>query len=431
MIEYPNKLNIIFEKLLNYNARPIIIGGFIRDYLLKIPSKDIDIEVYNISSFSELEVILQEFGNINNVGKSFGVCKLKYHDMELDFTLPRIDSKITVGHKGFDVEIDPDLNFYNATSRRDFTINAIGFDVVEKKILDPFHGMEDLKNKILRAVDEKTFIDDPLRILRAVQFCARFNLTIDKSLLKLSQNMVKNNLLKELPKDRIFQEIKKLLLKSEFPSTGFKILKKIGAHNYFIELQEIENDNYDLLLQTVDEIKQLLINNEKTNIVLILASICSYFSSGQTISFIQRLTDEKKLLSRVLVLLDNCSTIDYINSNRLKDSQLYELATKVNIEELLILKKAIYLSQDNNKYKIINIIKKRAMELNILNKKMAPLLQGKDILALQTSLKSTIKPSKEFTIILNKAYEAQMNGEFFSHSQALIWLEKYLINSFS
>jgi len=106
MIDYPNKLNNLFDKLLNLNINPIIIGGYVRDFLLKIKSKDIDIELYGISSFSKLEEILNEFGDVNSVGKSFGVCKLRVDDLDLDFSFPRIDSKIDKGHKGFEIKID-------------------------------------------------------------------------------------------------------------------------------------------------------------------------------------------------------------------------------------------------------------------------------------------------------------------------------------
>ena len=136
MIDYPKKLNIIFDKLLSNSIKPIIVGGFVRDFLLDLESKDIDIELYGINSFSKLEKILKEFGDVISVGKSFGVCKLKFNNLDLDFSLPRIDSKIDKGHKGFQIVIDSSLDFKTATSRRDFTINAIGYDVISKKILE-------------------------------------------------------------------------------------------------------------------------------------------------------------------------------------------------------------------------------------------------------------------------------------------------------
>jgi len=234
MIDYPNILDKIFDKLDKCNAKPIIIGGYIRDFLLHIDSNDIDIEVYNISTFEKLENILKEFGDVISVGKSFGVCKLSLKDISLDFTLPRIDSKIESGHSGFSVKIQKNLDFVTATSRRDFTINAIGYDVLNKRILDPFNGIDDLKSKTLKMVDADSFIEDPLRVLRAVQFCARFNLKMDKELFLLSKRMVETNMLLELPKERIHEENKKLLLKSPSPSLGFRVLKELNALKYFL-----------------------------------------------------------------------------------------------------------------------------------------------------------------------------------------------------
>ena len=425
MIDYPNKIDIIFDKLVLNGAKPIIIGGYIRDSLLGMSSKDIDIEVYNISSFSKLELILKEFGSLNSVGKSFGVCKLTYKNIDLDFTLPRVDSKTSFGHKGFEVTIDPNLDFYSAFSRRDFTINAIGFDVKEKLIIDPFNGRKDLKNKVLKIVNEKTFIDDPLRVLRAVQFCARFNLKMDSNLFKISKKMIEDNILIELSKERIFLEIHKLLLKSDKPSIGFILLKEIGALKYFTEL---DNENIFLsTLKVMDEMKKLLTNNDKTNIILMLSSVCYKFEKKQIINFIQKLTDEKRILNKVLSLVVNHKSINIIYANGLKNSELFNLATKVNIEELLLLSKAIYLSENEDiTYQAGTAIRKKAKLLNILNKKLKPLLQGRDIIKLEFSLSIKIEP-KKFSTILDEAYIAQMNGKFVSYSQALLWLKKKLI----
>ncbi|MCD6173918.1 MAG: CCA tRNA nucleotidyltransferase, partial [Sulfurimonas sp.] len=216
--EYPNYLQIIFDKLNENKIKPIIVGGYIRDYLLNISSKDIDIELYGINSFEQLEKILEEFGEVNSVGKSFGVCKLSLKNQEIDFSLPRIDNKISSGHRGFDIIINQNLDFKTASSRRDFTINAIGYDVISKKILDPFNGLSDLKNKTLKAVNIEKFIQDPLRVFRAVGFYSRFKLNIDKKLFKICKKMCDDNVLDELPQERIFNEIKKIILKSPKPS---------------------------------------------------------------------------------------------------------------------------------------------------------------------------------------------------------------------
>jgi len=414
MIHYPHNLKAIFDKLENSAIRAVIIGGFIRDSLLNISSKDIDIEVYGISSFTQLENILREFGDVNSVGKSFGVCKLKFEDYELDFSFPRVDNKIREGHRGFEVEVNPNLDFKTASRRRDFTINAIGYDVIEKEILDPYNGIDDLNNKILKAVDKGSFIEDPLRVLRAAQFCARFNLKIEESLFSLCREMVKQNMLDELPKERLYEELKKLLLMSHKPSIGFKLLKDFGT------------DIYTKNISVTDEISKQLTNNEQTNLVLMFAGLCYDYDSTETANFIHKITDEKKLLNRVLELTGKHNEIDNIYKNNMNTYSLYKLAAKVKIDELLILSRAIYSAQDSSKaYEAGTAIYKKAKELNILREKLPPLLRGEDILVYG------IEPSPEFSIILNRAYEAQINSEFNSHKMAIKWLEKYLFTDSS
>lgn len=410
MIHYPKELNPIFNTLLQQNIRPIIVGGFIRDTILGKKSKDIDIELYNLSSFEELENILKKFGTINSVGKNFGVCKLSFNDLDLDFSFPRKDNKIASGHKGFDVTIDSKLDFKIATSRRDFTINAIGYDIEKKKLLDPFNGLDDLKNKILKAVDLKTFQQDPLRVLRASQFYARFDLNIDYNLFTLCEQIVSKNLLDELPKERIFTEIEKLLLKSTKPSKGFKLLRDIKSLRYLKPINLLKDTDFDKILDSIDKIAIENIKSKNIKLILMLAILCSKFNSSQTILFITNLTNNKKILKEVLIL--NKSSFQYPYNI----SQLYKLATKVNIELFLIYQKVIHINYND---KIFCELREKAIELNILNKKIEPLLQGKDI------IKLGIKPSKEFSKILNLAYNEQLNLKIKTKKEAQEWLKKY------
>ncbi|MCX6052641.1 MAG: CCA tRNA nucleotidyltransferase [Campylobacterales bacterium] len=417
MIKYPIFLNKIFEKLHNNGAKCIIIGGFVRDSILnkKVQSKDIDIEVYNIASFDKLEEILKEFGSVNSFGKSFGVCKLSVENLDIDFTLPRIDSKTSSGHVGFDIKVESDLDYITATSRRDFTINAIGYDIQNKKIIDPFKGISDLKNRVLRAVDKNKFSDDPLRVLRAVQFCARFDLKMDEELFILCKNMIAKNVLSELPKERVFEEIKKLLLKANCPSDGFNLLKELGGLKYFSELDALQEEDWNEVLLTIDEVAKHKTTNKATNTVLMLSAVCYKFSEMATINFLSKLTNEKELLKKVLSL-----TLNTITRNQ-SHSELFRLATKVNIENLLILNRAIYINSNYELYKACDAIEKEAKKLNILDKKASPILRGRDILA------CGISASKEFSDILKTAYEAQMNEEFNSYDEAIRWLKNYLI----
>ncbi len=409
MISYPNELNIVFEKLKSLGLKPIIVGGFVRDSLLGIKSKDIDIELYGVTSFTQLKDILEEFGSVNVVGKNFGVCKLKFRDYDLDFSLPRVDSKTNSGHRGFEIHIDSNLDFKTAASRRDFTINAIGYEVAEKKLLDPFNGADDLRDKILRAVNLNSFVEDPLRVLRAAQFCARFNLEIEHSLFLTCRDMVLKHMLDELPKERIFEEVKKLLLKSQKPSIGFELLREFGTVFY--------TDNLDV----VDEIAKQLTADNQTNLVLMLAGLCYNFNQTKIEDFILKLSDERELLKRVIKLAKTSSEIDNIYKNGSDNYLLYKLATKVNIDEILILSSSIYFAKNNSKiYSAGEEIYKKAKELNILKEKFPALLSGKEL------LKFGLKPSPKFSEILNEAYEAQMHGSFKTYDEALLWLKEFL-----
>ncbi len=417
MIDYPNKLNIIFDKLLNNSIKPIIVGGFVRDFLLNLESKDIDIELYGIDSFSKLEEILEEFGDVNSVGKSFGVCKLKFDDLDLDFSFPRSDSKIDKGHKGFEIKIDSSLDFKTATSRRDFTINAIGYDIQTKEILDLFNGREDLKNRILRAVDIDKFQEDPLRVLRAVQFSSRFNLSIDNELFLTCQNMIKDSLLNELPKERIFIEIQKLLLKSSTPSCGIILLKELGAFNFFTELSNLTPDLFKQTLLSIDKMSSLKTTNDLTNTHLMLATLCYKLSLEECEKFLTRLTNDKNIHKHVLSLIKYQGSINF---NAFIDYHIYKLATKITIKEFVLFSKAI--AEPQVKIENIDRLKVRALELNVLNTEAKALLQGRDILNLG------LKPSKEFSMILDRAYEAQISGLFKTKSEAYLWLEKELLS---
>ena len=414
MIIYPNELNIIFEKLDKNNIKPMIIGGYIRDYLLNISSKDIDIELYGVSSLKKIEKILQEFGNINSVGKSFGVCKLSYENLDLDFSLPRMDSKISSGHSGFNIKIDKNLSFKTASSRRDFTMNAIGYDILNKKLLDPFSGQNDIKNKIIRAVDIEKISEDPLRVLRAVQFSSRFNFLLDNKLFDKCRLMIENRVLDELPKERIFDEIKKLLLKSIKPSIGFSLLKKLNGFLYFKELATLKNEEFEHILLSLDMLSSYEIKSEKIKLTLMLASLCYYFDTKKIEIFLRRFTNEKELIKNIVTIIENKDTLDLSN---IKDFDIYFLATKLNIEQFCIFLRGINLGKIDDK---INALIKKAKKLGILNKKADAILKGQDIINLG------IKPSKRISDILNKAYIAQISDRFNNHKNAIKWLKKEL-----
>ena len=415
MIDYPNKLNIIFEKLDKFNIKPIIVGGYIRDKLLNLDSKDIDIELYGINSLQSLETILEEFGDVNSVGKSFGVCKLQFEELEIDFSLPRTDSKISEGHRGFKITTDSSLNFKTASSRRDFTINAMGYDVKEKKFLDPFNGKNDIKSTLLKAVDILKFDEDPLRVLRAVQFASRFNFTLNQELFLKCREMIQNGVLDELPKERIFAEIQKLLLKSKKPSLGLSLLKELGFFTYFKELASLSETEFNRLLERIDYLAKLKIENRDRKLALFLTLISSDLSEEKCLAFLDLLTGKKELLSEVISMHKHQ---DVLALKSLEDYDLYRLAMFVNIESFIYFYEALHLGKG---IQTINRLRVRAKELGIFNHKAEALLKGRDLIALG------LKPSTLFSKLLNKAYEAQINSQFTSYKEAIKWLEEELL----
>lgn len=210
-------------------GRLLVVGGFVRDQLLGLPAKDYDCEVYGLP-LDTLEALLARHGHVQTVGRAFGVLRIKGHD--IDFSLPRRDSKTGDGHRGFTVEVDPNLSFPEASLRRDLTINSIGWDPLTDEYLDPHNGRADLTEGILRATSPKHFPEDPLRGLRVAQFAARFEMTVDP----LLENLCRKLDLTELPAERLYQEFHKLLLKGTRPSLGLEFLKASHQLRFFPEL---------------------------------------------------------------------------------------------------------------------------------------------------------------------------------------------------
>jgi tRNA nucleotidyltransferase (CCA-adding enzyme) len=219
----PARVEELCRACANAGGRALLVGGSVRDDLLGRPVKDLDIEVHRLD-LDTLTVILQRFGRVSEVGRSFGVLKLRVGGRELDVSLPRRDSKAGLGHKGIRAEADPHMGEREAARRRDLTVNAIAYDPLDGTYVDPFGGRDDLTRGLLRAVDRTTFTEDPLRALRAAQFVGRFGFRADPALVELCRTMP----LHELPAERIRGEVEKLLLRSPAPSLGWAFAREAG-----------------------------------------------------------------------------------------------------------------------------------------------------------------------------------------------------------
>ena len=242
-------------------GRAIAVGGHVRDRFLGRESKDWDVEVFGLD-LDELQGILARFGRVIAVGRAFGVLRLA--ELDVDFSLPRRDSKVGPGHRGFDVEADPTLDFETASRRRDLTVNSMGLDLLTEEILDPHGGRADLERGTLRAVDAATFPEDPLRGLRVAQFSARLEMRPNDELLALCRQLD----LSEVSPERILEEFRKLLLKGVRPSLGLAFLLESGLLRFFPEIEALidvpqdatwhpEGDVWTHNLMVVDEAARL------------------------------------------------------------------------------------------------------------------------------------------------------------------------------
>jgi len=232
MVELPEKVIALSEAIHDAGGRALLVGGCVRDALMGVEPKDWDLEVYNLDA-ARLREILDQFGPVNVVGEAFTVYKLGPH---LDVSIPRRERKSGRGHKAFVIEGDPSMSVAEATRRRDFTINAILQDPLTDELIDPFAGRRDIEQRVLRAVSKDTFAEDSLRVLRAAQFAARFEFDIDAETIELCRTID----LGDLPAERIWGEIEKLLLRAARPSIGLEWLRRLGAiEKLFPEIQSL------------------------------------------------------------------------------------------------------------------------------------------------------------------------------------------------
>ncbi len=259
-------------------GRAVVVGGVVRDHFLGIDSKDYDLEVYGLP-VADLEAVLGSFGEVIAIGRAFGVLRVK--GIDADISLPRRDSKTGSGHRGFIVELDPSMDFVEAARRRDLTVNAIGIDPLTGEVLDPHGGRRDLERKLLRAVDARTFPEDSLRGLRVAQFMARFEMAADPELHALCAALD----LSDLPGERMWEELVKLLLKGVRPSLGFEFLRTTALLRFFPELEAMvgvpqdaewhpEGTVWEHTLLVVDEAAALRTGERDVDPALLFGALC-------------------------------------------------------------------------------------------------------------------------------------------------------------
>lgn len=430
-------------------GRALLVGGCVRDWLLGLNPKDLDVEIYGLPP-KKIEEILRKKFHVEMVGKSFGVWILKgYH---IDVSIPRRERKTGEGHKAFDVECDPMMSTKEACSRRDFTINAILCDWLTGEIIDPFDGRKDMRLKILRHTSER-FREDPLRVLRAMQFAARFEMSVAPETVELCKTIEPENLAPE----RIYEEWKKLLLRGIKISAGLNFLRDCGWIKYFPELAATigckqdpkwhpEGDVFAHTGFCMDSFAKDRIGDEWEDLVVGFAVLCHDFgkprctklcedgkirSHGHDIlgvaptrSFLQRLTREKALVEQVLPLVErHMAILDLWRSNA-GDSAIRRLARKVGrIDRLVRIDKADRNGrppEDPGDSPQGEWIMARAEALKVKDSAPKPIIMGRHLIDLG------LKPSPDFGRITEAAYEAQLDGKFDDLKGGLAFVNKML-----
>ena len=431
-------VHIVAELVRKAGGRALLVGGCVRDGLLGGEPKDFDIECFGISA-ADLQKALAEKFELDLVGASFGVIKLHGHD--IDVATPRRETKLGLGHRAFEMDCDPSLTLEEASARRDFTINAIYRDPLTGEVLDPWNGRADLERRILRHVGVH-FGEDPLRVLRGMQFVARFGLDPAPETIEVCRGMTPEGLASE----RLMGEWSKLLLQGVEISRGLNFLRDTGWVRYYPELAALigcrqdpawhpEGDVWNHTLCCLDAFarrRDQIGRNADEDIVVGLAVLCHDFgkpactaydpvkkrirSLGHdeagvepTLSFLRRLTNEERLFKEVPPLVRLHMRPFAMWKNRASDGAIRRLAAHVvRIDRLL----RVAAADDEGRPPFpsepepLEWLAAQAERLRVADSAPKPLVMGRDLVALG------MKPGPEFGKILKAAYEAQLDGRF-------------------
>lgn len=436
----------------------LVVGGWARDEAMrrfgyKVETKDIDIEVYGIE-FEALENILKNFGEPNIVGASFGVIKLG----NLDISIPRRDSKVGPGHKGFTVEGDPDMPIQEAARRRDLTINALAYDPVTGEIIDKYGGLDDIQHKVLRATNYELFKDDPLRVLRVMQFAGRFGFSVEEK----TRDVCRSIDLSELPKERIGEEWVKLLTKSPKPSIGLEAGAELGViSKLHPELAALESTPQDpewhpegnvwthtkLVVDAAAGISFKQNLSDEEHLVLLLAALCHDLGkpgtttkneTGRVIShqhaekgleptehFLDSINISKNIVAKVLPLVKE-HLWPVLNKDA-SDAAVRRLAVRLapaTIQELVWVSESDHRGRDVpwDGFPAGVALLERAKALAVEMSKEEPILMGRHLVELG------LKPGPQFGRILREVYDAQLDGRIKTAEEAKKLVQEIIKN---
>ena len=415
--DLPGRLLKIAGDIREAGGRAFLVGGWVRDALLGKSCRDYDVEVYDMAQ-DALVPILSKYGRTNLVGKAFGVIHLAMKGLSLDFSFPRTESKVGYGHRGFVVHTDEKLSFKEAALRRDFTINAMGMELPELTLCDPYGGIDDLKTHTLRHVGP-AFAEDSLRILRGVQFASRFGCTLAPSTVELCRTLS----LDDLSVERLFEEFKKWLLKPGKPSLGLKAFLDIKLDEYFPEIHPFKN-SWGTLGTILDNMAPLRdssgLPEARVMEFAFAALLCG--SAETALKFLERITNETHLLKVVPLLLKAYQELDTAIVN--DAPSLRRLAVKLDGLKLLCLlvrcTPGAFFADSAEGENFAEKLWNAASELNLMDAAPQPYLMGKMLMDMG------VKPGKQMGEIIKKSFELQLDGKINNAEEAIAWAKSCL-----
>lgn len=461
----------VLEELFKNDLESVLIGGCVRDKIfgiitgIEVHHKDIDVEVHGCT-IDELEKILLKLGKVDAVGKSFGILKFKKNGLEFDFSVPRKENRLGVGHKDFSVSFEP-MTKEDAASRRDFAFNSIGFDPLTNTLFDFFGGVEDLKNGIIRHTSDK-FKEDPLRILRGMGFQSRFGFTVASETFEIMRKMSLE--LKHLPKERLCEEFMKWAIKGKHPEMIFDFLRNSGAMVVIPELGLLNDTEQDpiwhiegnveihtkLTMIRMLEIceREGIVGDERAKFILTMlfhdiakpqttereekgGRICVTSKGHEGLGavmveeILNRIGIKPVLVEQIVKLVKfhlahiNIFSINSLSSRKKSLLRLSKNIHPSSIRDLLLVVEADALGRDNIDEERINKVRTEIDEVWNLAKSLQVTIEPrKSVLMGRHLIELGMKPGLQFGEIIKLADEAQDNLEFTTLDEAKVWLNQ-------
>lgn len=400
---YSMSLDSNVEKLLGlmyHVGSPYIVGGSVRDSFAGADSKDIDIEVHNVDIDSLIDFLKKKNYKVDEVGKSFGVLKVSKNGVnDIDVSVPRLENKMGAGHRNFDVELRANLTIDDAVRRRDFTINAMMYDHKRKNIVDITNGSQDFQNKILRHVSE-SFSEDPLRVLRGVQFASRFNMTLAPETARLCKSL--RSEFSSLSNERLQGEWAKFYTRSTVLKKGIKALQDTGWDNTLPGLEKALKT--PLMGEKLQKLTQIPKNNR---IIIGSALLMNTMNQEDKKKFAYQTINGKREQARA-ILYSNINSEDLLHNNHALHNFSRNLKSKnVSFEEY---DNYVHCNNDVNGIKTINKVK----QLGIYSEPEAKLLNINELLA-----KTGVKSGAWLKDVSQQVQYAQDMGEIKDSKSAL------------